>query len=301
MSDNLENKYAQASVNLLFDNIRNGTGPISKADAEDQMDLNLAIEQSTGKPAKSYAVKDFLNRMLSLPVNTQNDVFNTFLEYLDSYIQAAKEDGSFDKGVETVDAISAEIKQEDVIHTDEKTGADTTYLQVDIEKKHFLISWEQVDAWAGDYYTHNQSGKIYKIHRNINTRTDAKTGRVYSTARRVSTTASPIIKDADVDTDYTQVPRKADAKRMWQKSLKDTPSTYTVKKHMLSGALLPIYDRLPDNQAKVQRIILSNGESILGRVLSPNDAEKTLKNFGVGVKREKYSCLLYTSPSPRDS
>jgi hypothetical protein len=49
----------------------------------------------------------------------------------------------------------------------------------------------------------------------------------------------------------------------------------------MTGTLLPIYDRLPNAQAKVYRIVLNNGASLLGRVIPREHLGTVIANLGI--------------------
>jgi hypothetical protein len=79
----------------------------------------------------------------------------------------------------------------------------------------------------------------------------------------------------------------ADAARSeWDAEVAATPTTYTSKTHLLTGMLLPIWDRLPGDP-RVVRTQTEDGERLLGRVVSERNLDQTLKNLGVGSNLSK--------------
>lgn len=50
---------------------------------------------------------------------------------------------------------------------------------------------------------------------------------------------------------------------------------------MATGLLLPVWNRLPDDDLRVWRVSDAEGNSILGRIISPSGFEKVARSFGV--------------------
>jgi hypothetical protein len=75
----------------------------------------------------------------------------------------------------------------------------------------------------------------------------------------------------------------AEAKAAWAAQQADTPKTYQKPLHLITGVLLPVWDRIP-GQPQVVRTQTSQGERLLGRVVRESDLAQTLKNLGVDSK-----------------
>jgi len=58
----------------------------------------------------------------------------------------------------------------------------------------------------------------------------------------------------------------ADAEAAWKTALEEGGDTVTQHYTMIAGTLLPIYDRLPDDNPIVYRLTLDDGERLIGRV-----------------------------------
>ncbi len=84
---------------------------------------------------------------------------------------------------------------------------------------------------------------------------------------------------------YTRLPEAA-ARAAWNAELDAAPKTHLQHVHLITGALLPIWDRIPGSP-RVIRTQTDEGERILGRTVAPSMLQQTLKNLGVGSDAAK--------------
>jgi hypothetical protein len=86
----------------------------------------------------------------------------------------------------------------------------------------------------------------------------------------------------DIDTErFDHITDPAERRRLWDAAVSKIPPTEDHPLHMITGAVLPIWDRL-GGQPKVYRLQTSDGERLLGRVVPEEQVATTLKNLGVG-------------------
>ena len=67
----------------------------------------------------------------------------------------------------------------------------------------------------------------------------------------------------------------------WAVRIATIPEFSTTTFHLVTGLLLPIWRRLPDKNARVYRLQTDDGERIIGRLLSPVEAEAVCRNLGI--------------------
>ena len=281
-TDNLENEYAQQAVYQLFNEIKDGEGVMSMTEAYEKMGIAIPTDQ----PLKidDIPVHRFLNRLLSLEIEDQNKVFEDFADKLGTNIEAAVEAGEYEVGVETYKAEGAEIQDRQTIHTDEETGAKTEYIQVEVERRNIPVTFGMIQGRQGGFVVNRQSGKVYFMEP-AQPRTDPRTGAVTDRVRRHGVNVQQLMPATEFSADkYETIDDVTRAEELWNQAVAELPATRKSTVHMLAGALLPVYDRIESQSKKVQRIILNDGTSLLGRVMSGADAQKTLKNFGKGTQ-----------------
>ena len=71
---------------------------------------------------------------------------------------------------------------------------------------------------------------------------------------------------------------------VWQAELADLPEFETSTLHMVSGLLLPIWRRLPNESTRVYRLQTDAGERVIGRKVSPAWVATVIEQ-GHGVRR----------------
>ncbi|MET3132777.1 hypothetical protein AAKU55_003057 [Oxalobacteraceae bacterium GrIS 1.11] len=79
---------------------------------------------------------------------------------------------------------------------------------------------------------------------------------------------------------YTRLTEAA-ARDAWNAEVAAAPKTHVRQVHLVTGALLPIWDRIPGSP-RVIRTQTDDGERLLGRTVAPTLLAQTLKNLGVG-------------------
>ena len=69
---------------------------------------------------------------------------------------------------------------------------------------------------------------------------------------------------------------------LWDAEIEGLPSHTESRLWLVTGLLLPIWDRLPGENMRVRRLATDAGESLLGRVLAPEQAHAFRDAFGTG-------------------
>ena len=78
-----------------------------------------------------------------------------------------------------------------------------------------------------------------------------------------------------------------EAAEPWQKDYEDTPKTKTHKVHMITGAILPVWDRFGDSLMKVKRAQTDDGRRLIGVTLPTDSVDDVLKRLGVAKSGEQ--------------
>jgi hypothetical protein len=288
--DNLESEYAELAVRSLIKDIKNGDllPDISWQDVEQEMGLDNLIDPKTGDIAESKLppVSRFLNRILSVRIARQNKYFRAFMERLEANVNAAAERGELDTGLQTINTVNAKKTRDVVVHTDPATGSEAHYLEIEAEVPRKRMTFKQVSGSQG-FAVELKTGRIWAYGKE-RSHTDARTGQVSTVRAMQGPLSGKAVETSEFDdaAKWERVRDKKLAEAMWKELYAKTPASRPTKFHLMSGSLLPIWDRLPTS-GQVVRMQLDNGETVLGRELSDRDLGPTLERLGVGVELPK--------------
>src|SRR5690606_25304074 len=95
-ADNLESEYAQEALFNFFDDLYNGKTPLDPMATLEAMGLEGIVDKKTGglNSSKMPTVPKFLNRLLSLTQEQQDQVFDEFMQRLDDVVRYAIDQGT---------------------------------------------------------------------------------------------------------------------------------------------------------------------------------------------------------------
>ncbi|MCO5559785.1 hypothetical protein L7F22_013389 [Adiantum nelumboides] len=103
-------------------------------------------EKDYGKPsgripeADTHDVARFLNRLLGLPPDVQNRLFEYFVSIFDLLLSDARREGQFDCGIVDIKAHSIELQEKPkIVHVDPMSGASTTLSILKVDRG---LTWE---------------------------------------------------------------------------------------------------------------------------------------------------------------
>lgn len=305
--DNLESDVAEEALIQLFRKI--GMGEVPGFNRE-------TFEELTGLdagPNSKNQMKDFLNRLLVLDIEQQDTIFEFYEDTLQEEIGRREQAGTLDRGLETVDADGAEILEDKVVET--RLPWETRYVRIQTKHRMKPLRFNQVLKKIDDYkkdgrklvgFYLNSKMKIFVAIQG-NPRTSRGTGAIQDTIRVFSpNSAHEIILKDEFDRKVNEGVFTKNSKdlsleeigEVWEEQVAELPEFKFSTIHMVSGVLLPVWNRLRSAQIRVSRVRLDDGSSILGRLIPPMSLPGVLRNLGVeseGVDREAWRKL-----SPQD-
>ena len=86
----------------------------------------------------------------------------------------------------------------------------------------------------------------------------------------------------------TSIPKK-EWSNAWKEEIKKIPEYTTENIHLLTGTLLPIWNKLPQGNARVMRITTANGKQYLGRVIRGDQIDGVLSSLGAKRTMKQYT------------
>ena len=296
--DNLETDLAKDSLREFYKRL--GKNQIEGIDGMKTLD-RLGLKQKFTDEYGAFKLNDnlardigtFLNRILALEVDEQNVVFDAFISIYEMELEAAIQSGTLDTGMENVKADRVEVVDDKVIRQDKNTGASTHYIQAKTYTKPKVVTTvaemqQRRTGFEGIYRTETgvvkavfriadkttEWGAIQKQYRLVGPNQGAKTN-VWGEAT-LKEKAQPI--------------DKADWQKEWDAEVARVPQYNEDTMHMLTGALLPIWNSLPqEGNTKVKRLIAHDGSTYLGRVIDKDLIDGVLKGFDIGRTMEVFT------------
>lgn len=304
--DNLESPLSAEALRTLYKRLgANGIEGINAKDVFTEMGLykDFYDEYGNFKLNESIAssIPKFLNRILALDVEKQNKVFSAFEDIRQAYYEAAEEAGTLDTGMENVKADKLDIVQRETVYTDESTGAETQYVQAKVYNKPTVIqTLDDAMAYRPQFQgiRRMEDGSVRAVYR-IADQTNSfgvpvKRFRLQGANTAVSNTMS----EKNMNAKTEEIP-KAEWETVWKEAVKDVPEYNESELHMITGALLPVWNKLPqDGNIKAMRITATDGTQYLGRVIPPKQIDAVLRSLGASkssIKKQYTGKELYSA------
>jgi hypothetical protein len=287
---NYESKYGEAALAQFYRAALAGDDiPGVKDPRQALKDMGVLKEDPrTGQQSISKedltVVPRFLNRILGLTLDVQNPFFEHFQNTFAQVVTMAKAAGLFDEGVSDVTGESIRlVGQPEVVATDPTTGAKTSHYQLDVDRKTEPLEFadaRQIDN--GTFYEHEKNGR-YIVAQELGTTTDPGTGKLVSRYRIYRPSGSVALMDArDLLAHYNEATAK-DAKKTWDAVVAAVPPIKTDRIHIISGALLPVWNRLkrdPEQKLKIVRVKTDDGQRVVGIQVSDKAVGQVLRQLG---------------------
>ena len=286
--DNLESLYATTALRQFYIALWRGHidgWPIDRFEDATGLSLTWQGELKDDLPP----MPKFLNRLLALPIDEQNDLFEELETRIDANIDQAVEAGTFERGVETIRAESLSIVSRETVHVHEASGAATEL--VEILRRDPLEPTTAEDALAlrerltkagkESRLMHNQrSGRVALVHDAPSRMFDdgAVDPRVRLVRPASRDTMSHYAADASSwgDVDETQW------RALWDAEVAGLPAHTESTMRLVTGLLLPLWDRLPPENMRVRRLTTDDGQALIGRTVTAEQAVAFRAACGLG-------------------
>lgn len=292
--DNLESTEANIALRQFYgDLLSNKVEGITLSEFEEQTGLQLRSQDEEGRERRRQdfpPITQFLNRLLSLKIDAQNNVFEAFSQRLDAVIEARAQAGLLDVGLETVRADRITKESERTVHTIEETGAETKHVKLSVANK---FRPRDFDETAGSksrpvmFFAKSPNNKVYAVADAPSVTTGE--GLIVDNYRVISPVSdSRMVKRANIvgrDSKWEKI-GKDEARRLWDAEIAAAPDFIAHDMHLITGAILPIWDRLRGN-ARVVRLQTDQGERFIGRVVPSGQISTVLKALGAEAEAGK--------------
>jgi predicted RNA methylase len=269
--DNLESWHARDALRQLYVLLARGKVEGCSLDRFEAATGLSLLDGNGGLRDELPGINIFLNRMLALTVAMQNLLFEAFEGLLLARIEQARASGSYEIGLETLQAESFRVTGRSPIYTHPGTGAATALLTIERKDRILPLSLEDalalVDERAAKMLVNTQTGRA-ALQRRARSVTDDD-GAVHARIRLVWPLTDSVVRADMLATSAWQEADRIGFSTAWVAELAELPPHETSTLHMVSGLLLPIWKRLPDESTRVYRLQTDDGERVIGRRVSP--------------------------------
>jgi len=284
--DNLESWYARDALRQLYVLLSRGKVEGCSLDRFEAATGLSLLDGDGGLKDELPGINIFLNRMLALTVDMQNLLFEAFEGLLTARIEQAQASGSYEIGLETLQAESFRIVARAPIYTHPGTGAQTALLT--IERKDRLMPLPLADALAmaddrgGKLLVNTKTGRA-AVQRRARSVTDDD-GAIHPRVRLVWPLTDSVMAAAMLNAGSWEEADRATFSAAWAAELAGLPEFQTSTLHMVSGLLLPIWKLLPQESMRVYRLQSDDGERVIGRRVSPAWAARVANDVDAPVR-----------------
>ena len=269
--DNLESVYGRAALRQLYLLLYAGkvTGWSLQA-FEQATGLNLVDRDGTLRE-ELPPITTFLNRLLALPIDSQNTLFGAFEDLLRAKIEGALASGTFDHGVETLTAESLSITGRHTVYVHPASGAQTQVFVVTRRDRNTPLTVEaalaRTHATPVRLLVNAQSGRAALQLPAPGVMLDD--GSIERRFRLLRPMEQPVIAEARLAETHWEEADAASFRAAWNAEVAATPAFTESRLHIVTGLLLPIWNRLPADECRVYRLQTDTGERVIGRLVSP--------------------------------
>jgi predicted RNA methylase len=287
-ADNLESDYARDALTQWYHLLHRGKlRSTSLAEFVRMTGLKLVSEEGGALLDTLPPIQRWLNRLLALRIAAQNAIFEEYLALIQARVDAAREAGTLDIGVETIRAERVVMLEQQVLRSDPVTGAETRLCRLELHHRRramplarLLGEWEGTPGLA--FLRNVRSGRVaLRVPSWSILDDEGRSIRVWQLIRPVATER---IRDEKLGESNWHPVDEAEFRRHWQDECAEVAARVDIETiNIATGLLLPVWNRLPDDDVRVWRIADAEGATILGRIVSPAGFEKLAAAFGVSM------------------
>ncbi len=280
--DNLESPYARAALRQLYRQIVHGeVENCSLTEFEEQTGLSL-LDNDGSVREELPPMSRFLNRVLALTIAKQNSIFGAFETVMEQMLEGLRASGGLDVGVETLQAHSFSVAETREVYSHGQTGAKTNSLKITRKDKLTPLLFQDVMARHSDetkFLVNAKSGRAAMVSPGLSRMTEE--GAVQPCVRLVRPLESDSMTEVELAASTWEEVALYRFKEAWEDELANLPEFHTSNFYLITGLLLPIWDRMRKGSMKIYRLQTDDDCRLLGRVLYEKDLPTFYKALGL--------------------
>jgi predicted RNA methylase len=293
--DNLESPYAKAALRQFYQLVYagkdlprtgSGVGGCSLGEFQDATGLDLC-DQDGSLREDLPPITQFLNRILALRIDLQNTLFAAFEELLEARIEAAVAAGIYDVGVETLTAESFRIAERRTVYNHAAipacagTAETRCYRVVRRDRNRPLPLAEALalGTTPSRLLINEQSQRAAVQVAAASLMHDD--GTVVARTRLVRPMGPETLSVDEFARSHWRPATRDHFAPLWEAECAHIPEFSESEFHIITGLLLPIWDRLPAENMRVYRFETDDRERVIGRLVTPEALARVYEGLGV--------------------
>ena len=280
--DNLESPYAKAALRQFYQLVYAGKiEGCSLGEFQDATGLDLCDQDGLLRE-ELPPITQFLNRILALRIAMQNPLFAAFEELLEARIEAAVAAGTYDIGVETLTAESFRVVERRTVYTHAATGAETRcYRVLRKDRNRPLPVAEALGLRAnGGRLLINEQTRRAAVQMHAASLMDDD-GNVEIRTRLIRPMTRETISVERFNHSHWRKATREEFAPLWEAECARIPEFSESAFYVITGLLLPLWDRLPAQNMRVYRFETDDRERVIGRLVTPEALACLYKDLGV--------------------
>lgn len=269
--DNLESPYARDALRQLYVLIYAGKVADCSLGLFESL-TGLSLTDGTGCLKDELPpITTFLNRLLALTIAMQNVLFTAFEQLLGAKVESAMANGTYDVGLETLTADSFTVAHSETIYTHPSTGAETRLLTIAVRERNQPLTIDKaLDLLRepGARLLVNSRSKRAAVQLPARSLM-LDDGEIERRVRLIRPMEKLYLSVAHLPETSWEPADEAVFRAAWEAEIAQVPEFDTSELHIVTGLLLPIWKRLPEESTRVYRLRADDGTTIVGRRVSP--------------------------------
>jgi hypothetical protein len=269
--DNLESPYARDALRQLYMLIYVGkVEGCSLGHFESLTGLSLTDGSGCLKD-ELPPITTFLNRLLALTIAMQNVLFTAFEQLLSTKVESAMASGTYDIGLETLTADSFTVAHSETIYTHPSTGAETRLLTIAVRERNQPVTIDKAQDLLrepGARLLVNSRSKRAAVQLPARSLM-LDDGEIERRVRLIRPMEKLYLSVDHLPETSWEPADEAAFRAAWAAEIAQVPEFDTSELHIVTGLLLPIWKRLPEESTRVYRLRTDDGTTIVGRRVSP--------------------------------
>ena len=281
--DNLESPYAKAALRQFYQLLYAGKiEGCSLSAFQDATGLDL-VDQDGSLKEELPPITQFLNRILALRIAMQNLLFVAFEQLLDARIEAAITAGTYDVGVEILTAESFQVVERRTVYTHAATGAQTCCYRVLRKDRNRPLPLAEAlglarDAGARLLINEQSHRAAVQVPASSLMHDD---GTIQARTRLIRPVSRETVTSDEFARSHWRKTTQKQFAPLWEAEYARVPEFSESAFHIITGLLLPIWDRLPAENMRVYRFETDDGERVIGRLVTPEALDRVYEGLGI--------------------